>query len=200
MKWTTHIPDSAIDYIDGLLDHDGLTVVVKPARKTRHGDYKLMPDGRHQITINNNLNPYRFLLTLVHEIAHFDAFLNYGRTIKPHGKEWKLTFRELMLPLINPQIFPDNLLPLVAKHFKNPKASSDTDVELAYALKAYDPPNDAVLVRDVPYGVQFSLYNGKIFSKGHKRVKRYACVEIKTGKLYLFNPNAEVHILNDIYE
>ena len=89
MKWTTHIPDSAIDYIDGLLDHDGLTVVVKPARKTRHGDYKLMPDGRHQITINNNLNPYRFLLTLVHEIAHFDAFLNYGRTIKPHGKEWK---------------------------------------------------------------------------------------------------------------
>ncbi|RZW42937.1 MAG: sprT domain-containing protein, partial [Flavobacteriaceae bacterium] len=39
------------------------------------------------------------------------------------------------------------------------------------------------------------LYNGRKFQKGNKRIKRFECVEIKTGKLYLFNPNAEVELL-----
>ena len=49
-----------------------------------------------------NLNPYRFLMTLVHEVAHLVAFQKYGRAIKPHGKEWKFTFQTLMLPFIRP--------------------------------------------------------------------------------------------------
>ncbi|TDA81831.1 sprT domain-containing protein, partial [Halomonas marinisediminis] len=88
-------------------------------------------NNRHQITINANLNSYRFLITLIHEIAHFEAFEKYGRFIKPHGKEWKYTFQRLMLPLINPKVFPEQLLPLIANHFRNPKASSDTDVNLS---------------------------------------------------------------------
>ena len=86
-----------------LLNHDHLTVKVKSERKTRHGDYKRLPNGNHEITVNSNLNPHRFLITLVHEIAHFEAFNTYGRWIKPHGKEWKYTFQRLMLPFLNPQ-------------------------------------------------------------------------------------------------
>ena len=48
----------------------------------------------------------------------------------------------------------------------------------------------------VPLGSRFKLYNGKVFQKGNKRTKRFECVEVKTGKLYLFNPNAEVELLN----
>ncbi|MFT5985531.1 MAG: SprT protein, partial [Planctomycetota bacterium] len=33
------------------------------------------------------------------------------------------------------------------------------------------------------------------FRRGNKRVKRYECVEIATGRVYLFNPNAEVEFL-----
>ena len=87
------------------------------------------------------------------------------------------------------------LLPLLAKHFKNPKASSDTDSHLSLALKQYDEPNDKNYVFELPLGSKFQLYNGKIFKKGEQRVKRFECVELKTGRLYLFNPNAEVQPL-----
>ncbi len=190
-----YIPEIAISKVLKLLEDDNLEVKIKNERKTRHGDYKRLPNGKHQITINSNLNVYRFLITLIHEIAHFEAYKIYGKFIKPHGIEWKRTFQHLMLPFLNPEVFPDHLLPLLAKHFKNPKASSDTDVDLALALKQFDKPNNKTYIFEVPIGSTFKLYNGKIFKMGQKRVKRFECIEVKTGKLYLFNPNAEVEIL-----
>jgi len=190
-----YIPKNAYPRVLKLLKHDNLVVKVKKERKTRHGDYMRLPNGKHQITINSNLNEYRFLITLVHEIAHFETYKNYGKFIKPHGLEWKQTFQHLMLPFLNPEVFPNHLLPLLANHFKNPKASSDTDVQLAFALKQYDEPNDKHYVFEIPLGSTFRLYNNKVFKKGSQRVKRYECIEIKTGKLYLFNPNAEVELI-----
>jgi hypothetical protein len=194
-KLQDYIPQSAIIQVLKLLEHDHLVVKIKNERKTRHGDYMSLANGKHQITINSNLNEYRFLVTLIHEIAHFEAYRTYGRFIKPHGNEWKKTFQHLMLPFLNPEIFPNQLLPLLAKHFINPKASSDSDATLALALKQFDEPNDKTFVFDVPIGQTFKLYNGKVFKRGEKRTKRFECVEVKTGKLYLFNPNAEVEII-----
>ncbi|WP_242204905.1 SprT-like domain-containing protein [Aestuariivivens insulae] len=191
-----YIPQEAVSKVLKLLEHDHLVVKIKKERKTRHGDYKRLPNDRHQITVNSNLNPYRFLITLIHEIAHFEAYQTYGGFIKPHGVEWKRTFQYLMLPFLNPEVFPNKLLPLLARHFKNPKASSDTDVNLALALKQFDVPNDKIYIFEVPFGERFKLYNGKEFKMGQKRVKRYECVEVKTGRLYLFNPNAEVELLS----
>lgn len=187
-----YIPQRAIPRVLQLLEHDHLTVLIKKERKTRHGDYKRLPNGKHQITINSNLNQYRFLVTLIHEIAHFEAYKIHGRFIKPHGVEWKRCFQYLMLPFLNPEVFPEELLPLLANHFKNPKASSDTDTNLALALKHYDASSNKTYIFELPEGSVFKLYNGRIFKKGNKRVKRFECVEIKTGKVYLFNPNAEV--------
>jgi SprT protein len=189
------IPEKAQLQILKLLEHDHLVVKIKNERKTRHGDYMRLANGKHQITINSNLNEYRFLITLIHEIAHFEAYNTYGRFIKPHGVEWKKTFQHLMLPFLNPEIFPNDLLPMLAKHFKSPKASSDSDAQLALALKQFDEPNNKTFIFEVPLGDTFKLYNGKVFKKGKKRTKRFECVEIKTGKLYLFNPNAEVEII-----
>jgi len=190
-----YIPSQAIPYVQQLLKHDNLLVKIKSERKTRHGDYRKLPNGKHQITVNANLNSFRFLITLIHEIAHFETYKTYGRFIKPHGKEWKNTFQHLMLPILNPTIFPNQILPLLAKHFKNPKASSDTDTSLALALKQFDAPNDKTFIFEVPFGSNFMLYNGRVFKKGKKRVKRHEAIEVNTGKLYLFNPNAEVEVL-----
>ena len=93
------------------------------------------------------------------------------------------------------EIFPNKLLPFLAIHFKNPKASSDTDTNLSLALKEYDAPNDKNYVFEIPLGSRFRIYNGKIFKRGLRRVKRFECIEISTGKVYLFNPNAEVELL-----
>lgn len=190
------IPKAAYDQVAQLLLHDNLVVKIKKERKTRHGDYRRLPNGKHQITINSNLNTYRFLITLIHEIAHFEAYKTYGKMIKPHGLEWKSVFQHLMLPFIRPEIFPNDVLPLLAMHFKNPKASSDSDPVLALKLKQYDAPNGKTFIFEVPEGATFRLYNGKLFRKGSKRRTRFECTELASGRLYVFNPNAEVeHII-----
>ena len=190
------IPPAASEQVATLLSHDNLAVKIKQERKTRHGDYRRLPNGKHQITINSNLNAYRFLITLVHEIAHFEAYKSYGKRIKPHGPEWKSVFQHLMLPFLRPEVFPNDILPLLAAHFKNPKASSDSDTVLALKLKQYDQPNGKTFIFEVPEGTVFKLYNGKLFRKGPKRRTRFECTNLATGRLYVFNPNAEVEPLN----
>jgi len=190
-----YIPGHAVEPVFGLIEANHIHLKIVNERKTRHGDYRRMPHGVHQITVNASLNQYRFLITLIHEIAHLLAFEKFGRQIKPHGREWKMTFQKLMLPFIRPEIFPAELLPVLARHFKNPSASSDTDARLSVALKSYDPANDKNYVFEVPHGSIFRIYNGKIFKKGERRIKRYECVEVKTGRIYLFQPNAEVELL-----
>jgi hypothetical protein len=39
------------------------------------------------------------------------------------------------------------------------------------------------------------LYNGKLFRKGSKRRTRFECTELASGRLYVFNPNAEVELI-----
>ena len=189
------IPSAAFDQVTQLLLHDNLVVKIKKERKTRHGDYRRLPNGKHQITINSNLNAYRFLITLIHEVAHFETYKAYGKMIKPHGLEWKLVFQHLMLPFIRPEVFPNDVLPLLAIHFKNPKASSDSDPVLALKLKQYDAPNGKTFIFEVPEGATFRLYNGKLFRKGSKRRTRFECTELASGRLYVFNPNAEVELI-----
>lgn len=190
-----YLPEATVQPVFELIKLHAVHLKIVNERVTRHGDYKKLPQGIHQITVNANLNKYRFLITTIHEMAHLVAFKKFGRTIKPHGKEWKFTFQQLMLPFLRPEVFPNQLLPLLAKHFKNPKASSDTDQHLALALKQFDPVNDKSFIFEIPLGSTFKLYNGKIFKKGPKRVKRFECLELATGKIYLFNPNAEVEQL-----
>lgn len=191
-----YLPERAVTPCFELIKTHGVHLKIVSHRVTRHGDYRRMPTGLHQITVNASLNKYRFLITLVHEIAHLVAFENYGRRIKPHGEEWKRTFQQLMVPFIRPEVFPSQLLPIIANHFRNPKASSSTDARLSIALKAYDvEERKHSYVYELPMGSIFRLYNGRLYKKGNKKVKRYECVELATGRLYLFQPNAEVELV-----
>lgn len=190
-----YLPSHAVAPVFKMVKENRIHLKIVNERVTRHGDYRRMPDGVHQITVNANLNEYRFLITLIHEISHLLAFERFGRTIKPHGNEWKFMFQQMMLPFIRPEIFPTQLLPIIASHFKNPKASSDTDAHLSVALKKFDPENDKNYIFELPAGGLFKIYNGKIFKKGQKLRKRYECLEVETGKVYLFQPNAQVELL-----
>ncbi|WP_291867119.1 SprT-like domain-containing protein [Maribacter sp.] len=193
-----YLPERAVGMCLELIKVNGVHLKIVNERVTRHGDYRRLANGQHQITVNVSLNKYRFLITLVHEIAHLVAFEKYGRIIKPHGTEWKQTFQYLMLPFIRPEIFPSNLLPLLARHFKNPKASSSTDANLAIALKKHDTQqSENSYVFEIPIGSIFRIHNGKLYKKGNKRVKRIECIELATGRMYLFQPNAEVELIKD---
>ena len=108
----------------------------------------------------------------------------------------EIYFSKINGSVIRPEIFPSQILPLLARHFKNPSASSDTDTTLSLALKQFDTDNDKSYVFEIPFGSVFRIKNGKVFKKLAVRTKRFECIEISSGKTYLFNPNAEVELMD----
>ncbi len=191
----THIPEAAHPQIKAYLEQHKIEIKIKAVRQTKHGDFRVFPNGSCHITVNTSPNPYRFLITLVHELAHFVVHKTCRTPPKPHGAEWKYHFRELMFPLLQPVIFPETLLRVLAQHLKNPKASSGTDATLVYELKKFDPPSHRIAVIDLKKGDHFKMQNGRVFIRGEKKVKRILCKEIHSGRTYLFSPHAEVEHL-----
>jgi SprT protein len=188
----TYVPKAAQAQVKLLLEESQIEVLVTKQRLSKHGDFRFYPNKNPIITVNNSLNPYRFLITLLHELAHFRVSKQYGNKVKPHGPEWKQTYRETLLPFLNPSVFPDPICSILAKHMKNPKASTDRDFDLVMALKGYDENCERTYIFEIEDGLIFSISNGRRFEKIKKRRKRIECREIETGKIYLFSPHAEV--------
>jgi SprT protein len=192
--WTEinrQIPPVASPLLASIVEQYAVEFLVKNKRKTKHGDYRRLANGRHLITLNRTENPQRFLITLIHELAHLVAFKNYGARIKPHGLEWKSTYKTLMLPFLQPTIFPEPILGVLARHMKNPKATTDSDFQLVMTLKTIEKTS-ASYVFELPEGAVFKLYNGKVFTKGPKMRTRYECIERATQRRYRISPHAEV--------
>ena len=192
MRYNDFIPVAAKEKLGDLLQQEPVLIKVVKKRRTKHGDYRKLPSGLIQITINESENPFRFLITLLHEIAHHLAFQDHGFRIAPHGREWKNTFSRIAQPFLIPSIFPSPLLEVLQHHLKNPKASSDTDIQLGLALKSFDPSTHKKAIFELPVKAKFKLENGRVFQKGIKQRKRYLCTELSSGKAYLFQPTAEV--------
>lgn len=77
------IPLKATPFVQFLIDEHSFDLFIVNQRATKHGDFRKLPGGRFQITVNNNLNKYQFLLTLIHEIAHHVTHQKFGR-VQPH--------------------------------------------------------------------------------------------------------------------
>ena len=190
-----YIPENSFHLLSEILQEHPIAIKIVNNRKTKHGDFKKKPNLQPEITINNSLNKYQFLLTLVHELAHFTTFKKHKR-VKPHGKEWKQNFQHLMLPFLQPSIFPKELLPFLANYLKNPKASTGSDTNLTFALKQYNAKSDKSFIFEIELG-SFFVFNNKTFEKGALRRTRFECVEVENQKKYLFNKNAEVKLLEN---
>lgn len=185
-----YLPSGAVAQVEEWLQRYQCELKITAARQSKWGDYRSPHAGKgHRISINGDLNPYAFLITLTHEIAHMMVWDTHRSRVAPHGKEWKATFRNLLLNFLS--LFPDDILRPLSLHLKNPAASSSRDINLQKALRQYDAVQK-LSVADIPMGSLFQISNGRRFLKLKKLRKRYQCKAMDNNRLYLFNPLTEV--------
>lgn len=194
-----YIPELTVDFIVEWLHKNKVQLRVSKARKTKLGDFRAASNGGSpRISVNHNLNPYAFLITLVHEMAHVEVWNNRNRfrRIQPHGKEWRTAFSQMMKPFLNEDIFPATLLPVVHRYFLKPKASSVSDQHLMRALKAYDKPSENPQLNDLVAGDQF-LFRKVEYEVVKKMRTRFQCRNVENKRLYLIHGLAEVEKLTE---
>ncbi|MBO6518188.1 MAG: SprT-like domain-containing protein [Bacteroidia bacterium] len=165
--------------------------IAKP-RKSKLGDYRPPQRGNgHRISVNADLNPYAFLITVLHEFAHLVTWNDFGNKCAPHGREWKLAFKQLLKPYMEAPVFPDDVQEALGTYLVNPAASSCVDVNLSKALNKHDLVQKTML-EDLPEGSTFRLKNGLVFEKGQRLRKRFKCFCLTNNRWYYVAAIAEV--------
>ncbi|MCH7401458.1 SprT-like domain-containing protein [Belliella kenyensis] len=193
-----HLPIKAVPYCLSLWKETPFSFHITKERMTKLGDFRYRSNQKIQtITINYNLNPYQFLITYIHEVAHLRTFAKYGLNIKPHGTEWKRSFQELMSPLLTHEVFPTEILIPLRRHMINPKASSSADLWLMMEVKKFDKKSTSknkFYLNQIKSGNKFEL-RGRVFEKLELRRTRVLCLEVSSGKKFLISSHAEVKLL-----
>lgn len=193
-----YLPEPFVEMvIDLLMTYTVQFKIVKP-RKTKLGDFRAKnKHGKPQITINGDLNPYSFLVTTLHEFAHLTNYLEHGHRVAPHGKEWKLHYTRLLLPVIDHPETPETLRVALLNSATNMKASSCTDQQLQRTLLTFDSRNDNLrTLEELPKNSTFAL-NGKTFQKGVLRRTRYLCTDVQSKRQYLVSALAHVELVEE---
>ena len=191
-----YLPDGCFDEIVRELQLHKVHLTISKARKSVLGDYRnSFAHNNHRISVNGNLNRYSFLITLLHELAHLYTFVKYRHSVSAHGVEWKKEFSTILIFYVNQNIFPIDIRQALEKSLRNPSASSCADTQLTRVLSKYDSRKEGfLLVENLPEGSLFVIKGGQVFKKEKLLRKRIRCVEVATGKVYLFSPVYEVKI------
>ncbi len=187
------LPEKAVDYAFGLWKEKPFNLKLTKSRQTKIGDFTCRDGAVHpRITLNHDLNPFTFLITYIHEVAHLHVFLEFGHRVEPHGEHWKTAFQRLLTPVLTLEIFPNKILAPLTMHMQNPKASSFADRVLTKALRAFDEQaHSDIVLSDIPEGSLFQL-NGRFFKKGKLRRTRILCKEVHSKRQYLVPAEALV--------
>jgi predicted SprT family Zn-dependent metalloprotease len=194
-----YLPEGTFDQVLQYLEYYRVHLTVARERKSVLGDYRHRThQNNHRISVNGNLNKYAFLITLLHELAHLLAYEQFGHRIMAHGREWKLVYANLLDQFLKKRNFPQDIENELLQSINNPAASSCAEDGLLRVLKKYDQKSNGLrLVEELPVQSLFRLDDGRIFKKGEKIRKRFKCLEIKTGKIFLFSPVYEVELITN---
>lgn len=186
------LPEGFEFFVANLLEKHPIHFKIVQPRNSKLGDFKVNRLTNHvQITINGNLNPYAFLITTIHEFAHFITYKKYGLTTKPHGDEWKKEYTILSSEAINFKALPSDVEAAFINSLVNVKASC-SDVSLMRTLKKYDiSSSSAKNIESLAKNATFA-YQNRFFKIIEKRRTRFLCEEINTKRRYSFHALTEV--------
>lgn len=193
-----YLPQPAINTVYEGLKNGNIRLTVSRSRKSKLGDFRPGAAGKsHRISVNGDLNPFHFLIVFVHEQAHALVYDRHGNKVMPHGQEWKEAYRILMQPYLEQHIFPDDIARSLKNYLLNAKAINGTDLALTRILARYDThKSSGTELETLPEGSLFRASSGRVFKKLDRRRKRFKCLCMATGRLYLFNPVARVEMLD----
>lgn len=192
----SYLPEGSFEPVLVYLDRYHVQLTITRKRRTVLGDYRLSRTAsgklQHQISVNGDLNPYAFLVTLLHELAHLVVQITHHRSVEPHGREWQLVYRQIMLEFLGLGVFPASLEKVIQTSMLRPAASSCADLDLYRALRAYDPGHGEqggqTLLENLQPGQVFRVEGGRRFRFVAKIRKRIRCDEVPSGRSYLFSP------------
>lgn len=192
------VPHASLDHVCELIQDNPFHLNITAPRLTKLGDFRVSHKGLHRISVNGDLNPYSFLITLIHEIAHLRTWDEHGRKVMPHGGEWKKEFKRLLYPLLDIQVFPEDVDGVLRQYIAKPTASSCTHLPLQRTLQRYDSEIDCT-VEQLEKGQRFT-FKSKQYIRGEKNRTRYRCELIPLGKIYLFNALTPVIPVENVLE
>jgi SprT protein len=189
-----YIPKEACNPIADLIYGEPIQLTVTYNRKTKLGDYRPPFQGKgHRISINSGMNKFAALITLIHEIAHYQTWIKYQNKVKAHGAEWKSCYAELLDSFLALNIFPTELEKALQAHIESPKAASCSDINLLKALKKYDNKVSLTL-EDIPLGSVFYFRN-RVFKKDAQNRTRYKCTDLNNKRTYLIHGLADIELV-----
>lgn len=198
IPFEAYVPSLAVAYCEHLHQVYKFDFALSRPRQSRLGDFTVKPGFVPRITVNSNLNPYNFLITYLHEVAHHVVHTQHrgrGRKrVAPHGIEWKREFEILLVPVMNDQIFPSEILTPLLRYAKNPKASTSGDTVLYNAVKKYDDQtlnSNKVALLHLLEGSNFVFHNRQ-FVKGALRRTRVLCIDKASQRRYTIPAHALV--------
>ncbi len=178
--------------------HEDVKIKVSRPRKGKLGDFRPSDDHEnHVITVNDNLNPYSFLITFVHEVAHLKIWERHKNKVDPHGAEWKQEFKKLMRDFMTPAILPESLITALSIHFTKTKSSTCFDPDLMHELLKYDVNNTKILLSNVEMNVPFEFDN-RVFIRKENLRTRSKCEELNTNRVYLIHNAAFVRVKEEL--
>jgi hypothetical protein len=193
-----HVPQAAIAYCEELHQFYKFDFLLSRPRRTRLGDFTVKPGYVPRITVNVNLNPYNFLITYLHEVAHYVVHVNYKQRLRkrvaPHGMEWKREFGRLLQPVLNENHFPADILEALVRYAKNPKASTGGDQILSNAIRRYDAQelnSSRIALVQLHEGSNF-VFQDRLFVRGSLRRTRVLCTDKASKRLYTIPAHALV--------
>ena len=193
------VPDSSRGYVVELLSRHPVDVELRPPRRSKLGDYTPPRRGsrRHRITINEDLNVYAFLTTLLHETAHLQTHLAHRRRVRPHGVEWKRAFGGILEPVVAGHGLPDDVVTALGRYLRNPRAASCTDRLLFETLRRYDSEEQQAspTLDELPAGSLFRLANGGVFRHRRRLRRWHLCVQLPGNKEYRIRGSCPVEPL-----
>lgn len=195
------LPAGTDGYVQELLGRHRIDVRLSRPRRTKLGDHRPPGHGRmaHRITVNDDLNPYAFLTTLLHEIAHAFTWERHRpsrRWLRPHGLEWKREFQGVLAPLVSADVLPADIATALAQSMSNPAAATCSDRGLLLALARYDRPDPGrVRVEELALGSIFRTDCGMLFHAGPKLRSRRQCFDCRTGREYRVHGLARVEVV-----